>query len=200
MNVYSTTTNPKDPSYDRVIRQIRGGDPLMLTYLPQTPSVQNQQAVLKVIQNDRNGNVSERLYDAGSRLVNLKEFTGRAIPGVAVTETMNRPLNRLRATDPDFFETRHEFNADFLPTRTIHPNGNITERIYESELSGTNAPVRRGATCGSCVASRAPTRLPAIRRSSRSPLNTTPALVAAPAGSTSSPTYRCPWPLDPQPV
>ena len=33
------------------------------------------------------------------------------------------------------FETKFEWNQDSLKTREIHPNGNITEFIYESEMN-----------------------------------------------------------------
>ena len=65
----------------------------------------------------------------------------RAIPTVRTTESGNRPTGKLRPKDPDFFETRQEWNEDSLLTRVVHPNGNIHEYVYESELN-PGAPAR----------------------------------------------------------
>lgn len=141
VNLYSTDTNPGDLVFDRVVRQIRGGDVIDLTYLSQTPSPENNNAVIKVILNDRVGNVSEHFYDVGNRLVLLREFTGRADPRQPTTEVANRPANSLRTNDPPYFETRYRHNADSKATNVVHPNGNITEYTYEADLN-PSAPTR----------------------------------------------------------
>jgi YD repeat-containing protein len=111
------------------------GEVVRYTYVPQTPSSSNGQAVVKTIVNDRVGNVSERSYDARNRLVLLREFTGRAVPGQPTTETVNRPMNPLRTNDPPFFETRFEWNVDSLPARIVFPNGNSVSNTYELALN-----------------------------------------------------------------
>jgi len=110
-------------------------------YLAQTPAAANQFAVQKVIINDRMGNVSEHFFDAGHRLVLLREFTGRADPTQPTTELLNRPMNPLRAMDPAYFERTWEWNADSLLTRVVHPNGNSVSNVYDSTL-GTSVPRR----------------------------------------------------------
>jgi len=139
--IYGDTTDPNNINFDRVIAQMWGGNFVGITYVPQTPGLDNNQAVIKTIVNDRVGNVTEYFYDVGNRLVLLREFTGRANAGDFTTEASNRPTGKLRSDDPDFFETRYEYNADFRPTRIIHPNGDITENVYEADLN-PNAPPR----------------------------------------------------------
>jgi len=144
VNVYSPIRDPKHLEYDRVVRQNIGGGIIDLYYEEVIPGPNNNNASLLVIQNDQVGNVSERYFDAAGNLVRLMEFTGRGNASNRTTRTQNRPVNKLRPTDPDFFLTRHEFNGDYKKTRTIHPNGNITEWIYESDLNPLAAPRIRG--------------------------------------------------------
>ncbi len=141
VNIYAATTDPDDPNFDRVVQQIWGGDTLDFVYVPALPSEANGGTVTKTIVNDRNGNVKEYFYDAGNRMVRRREYTGRAIPNQLTTEISNRPTGKLRTTDPDFFETQYEWNADSLLKRIIHPNGNITESVYELDIN-LNAPPR----------------------------------------------------------
>ena len=55
---------------------------------------------------DRNGNVIEKFFDSGNRLLRELRYTGRADPGQPTTRTANRPTGKLRPSDPDYFETR----------------------------------------------------------------------------------------------
>ena len=144
-NIYAAATNPDDLSFDRVVRQIWGApdDIIDLVYVPLRPSNVNGLAVTKTILSDRVGNVEEYFWDDGNRLVRLREYTGRANPAQPTTETTNRPTGKLRDDDPNFFETITEWNEDSLEKRIIHPNGNITENIYESDLDPNAAPRNR---------------------------------------------------------
>ena len=65
----------------------------------------------------------------GSKNAALPEMCAALLTNQPVTLTQNRPTGKLRATDPDFFETRYEYNWNLMPVRTIHPNGNISETI-----------------------------------------------------------------------
>lgn len=145
-NLYATTLNPADLNFDRVTRQTWGqtSEVLMLHYVRQTPSAANNYAVLKTILNDRVGNVSEWLYDAGNRCVIHRAYTGRAVPGVTTTETANRPTSPLRPTDPPLFETRYEWNVDSLLTRVVYPSGNTSSNLYELALDPAAARRSRG--------------------------------------------------------
>ncbi len=127
-NVYEETGGF---SFDRVVRQVWGdpGDIIDFVYVPVAPTENNIFAVSKVIVNDRVGNVKEYFIDAGNRTVIFREYTGRAPdPDAPTTETDNRPIDPLRPDDPEFFETRWEYNDDSLPIRIIHPN--LNEEIF----------------------------------------------------------------------
>lgn len=134
INVYAETTDSNDPNFDRAIRQVWGGDIIDVTYHPQVPSAANGQSVLKAVVNDRMGNVSEHDFDIGNRLIRERKYTGRANPTLPTTITANRPAGQLRPDDPPYFQTVWEYNADARVTKIIHPNGNITENVYESAL------------------------------------------------------------------
>ena len=141
VNVYAPTTDHRNFNFDRVVRQIWGGDTVDVVYVPQTPSPARGKAVMKVIVNDRVGHVKEYFCDFRNREILRREYTGRANPTLPTTETANRPTGKLRPGDPDFFETQYEYNYDAKRTRTIHPNGNITENVYETD-SNPNASLR----------------------------------------------------------
>ncbi len=136
-NIYADTTNANDFTFDRVIRQNWGdpGDITDIDYASVLPTSANNRAVTKAIVNDRNGNVKEYFYDIRNREVIKREFTGIAISDMPTTEIGNRPENKFRSTDPDFFETQYEYNNNALLKRTVSPNGNIMEYVYESEIN-----------------------------------------------------------------
>ena len=75
-NVYSAATDPADPDFDRVIRQVWGGGILDFVYIPMLPAEPNGFAVMRAIVNDRVGNVSENFFDAGNRLVRRRVLVG----------------------------------------------------------------------------------------------------------------------------
>ncbi len=144
VNVYSAATDPNDPAFDRVVRQIRGGDSIDLVYVPVSAAPDNNGSTLKVIIRDRVGNVTENYFDGGGRLALLREYTGRANPTQPTTETVNRPTGKLRPDDPEFFDTRYEYNQDSQPTRVVYPNGNIKEMVYEADLAPQASAKTRG--------------------------------------------------------
>lgn len=142
-NIYATTENTDDFSFDRVVRQIWGdpSDIFDLAYVPLTPSEENGFADVKAIVNDHVGNVTEYFFDEDNKLVVQREYTGRADPDQPTTETLNRTEGKLRPDDPDFFETRWIYNADFRVSQIDYPNGNSTINVYESDLN-PSAPRR----------------------------------------------------------
>ncbi|MCG8405183.1 MAG: DUF6531 domain-containing protein [Phycisphaerales bacterium] len=126
-NIYARTTNSSDFDYDRVVAQIYGDGRYDFTYidLPNEPTT-------KVIVNNRRGQVKEIFYDDRNRLVARRDYTGFAPDATApTTETDNRPTGKLRPSDPDFFETTYEYNANSQRTRIIHPNGNEEIFVYD---------------------------------------------------------------------
>ncbi|HXF05615.1 MAG TPA: DUF6531 domain-containing protein, partial [Blastocatellia bacterium] len=64
---------------------------------------------------DRNGNRTEYQFNQLGNIVRIREFTNRDV----------------RPSDPDFFETRYEYNRDGELLRQIHPEGNSVEYVYD---------------------------------------------------------------------
>ena len=146
VNTYATNTNPDDLDYDRVVKQRWGdsADTIEMCYLAVNPTPANGNSVIRVILNDRVGHVKEYFYNEFNQCTIEREFTGVAAPNQFTTDTLNRPINKLRPTDPAYFESRYEWNSDSLKKREIFPNGNITEWIYEGELSTAVTARTRG--------------------------------------------------------
>ena len=103
-------------------------------------------AVTRCIVNDPVGNVTEGYFDARGRCVMERDYTGRATPGLPVTPTLNRPAGKLRAGDPDYYETRWNWNSDSLCTLEISPGGQQVQYIYESDFD-KSAQARKRADC-----------------------------------------------------
>jgi len=129
--VYLADTDPASIGFDTVDYLQRGSYRIKYRRFPQNPSPANSFAVVKCIENDADGNVAEYYFDSQNRCVRQLEFTGRANPDQPTTETDNRPVNKLRDSDPDYYETRCEWNPDSLCTRVTYPEGNSTVMIYE---------------------------------------------------------------------
>ncbi len=140
---YSPLLVPTDVNFDRVLSVQLGNNadpidkPAMFTWLTQTPSPANGYAVLKRIANDPVGNVRETFFDSRNLPVRQLDYTGRSTPGVVVTETANRPTGQLRASDPQFFETRAQWNLNFLPTRITLPRNNARAFVWETDFNPT---------------------------------------------------------------
>lgn len=103
-------------------------------------------ATLKCIANDPVGNVTECFYDARNRCVIEHDFTGRATPGLPVTDTLNRPAGQLRSTDPVYFETLWSWNSDSLCTLASPPGGQQMQYVYQSDFDPAT-PARKRADC-----------------------------------------------------
>jgi RHS repeat-associated protein len=142
-NTYAATTDPADLEFDRLIAQDWGdaGDTLSLTYARVVPSAENGFAVTKAWLNDRVGRVSEHFFDADNQRVMLREYTGFADPGRPTDDGHNQPEGKLRPADPTYFETRYRYDVDGHVDLVIHPRGNATVSVYESDLD-PEAPAR----------------------------------------------------------
>ncbi len=142
--MYSTSLNPNDFLFDRVVRQIWGGNVVDIEYVQLQPGPNNGNATVKAIVNDRVGHVAEYFYDKGNRKVVYREYTGKASLTELTTDTANRPTGKLRLNDPNYFEIKWTHNSDFLAIKVTHPNGNYTEKFYEGDLNPTSFPHLRG--------------------------------------------------------
>jgi YD repeat-containing protein len=87
-----------------------------------------------VIQCDEVGRVTESVCDPLHRVLSIRQYTGFSTPGTAVTSSSNRPTGKLRAADPDFFETTCVFNSQHLPTRITRPDGSQDRVTYACDL------------------------------------------------------------------
>src|SRR5262249_26819451 len=83
-------------------------------------------------------------YDASNRGVMEREYTGRANVGQPTTESSNRPTAKLRAGDPDYFETKSMYLPEGQRSEVRHPNGNLTQYVYESDLNPSAPRFARG--------------------------------------------------------
>ena len=142
---YTTTQNRTDSDFDRVASLALGTNtPTIYTYEIQTPSSTNHFATTKAIVNDPVGNVTEVLCDAKNCPVNVRRLGGRSIPENSVTSTDNRPTNKLRTSDPDYFETTISYNADSLPVKVTYPRSGTVEYVYEGDINAGANPRERG--------------------------------------------------------
>jgi YD repeat-containing protein len=136
--------NQSDLEFLRCRSMQRGTNtPIVFSYLPQTPAPSNQFATARCIMNDGEGNVTECFFDARNRCVKLQEYTGRSAPNLPVTATVNRPTNKLRSSDPDYFECRWDWNNDSLCRRIVMFGGQTSLCRYESDFNSATSPRRR---------------------------------------------------------
>ena len=149
-NTYAQTSSPQDADFDRLMRQVLGATTDITDYVYESvvPDAANGFAVTRCIVNDRNGHVEERLFDKLNRCVSVREYAGQAISSSPTSSSTNRPTNKLRSSDPDFFETLFAYNGDSLPARVVDPEGGVVEYTYagdEAFLAGprTKANIMR---------------------------------------------------------
>lgn len=129
---YSATNNPAAMDFDTVISTQRGIEKKDIKRGMVIAKPSNRFATTKVIVRDALGNVSESYFDSRQRCVRLLEYTGRA-PDLSAptTETENRPVGKLRADDPDYFETQWAWNPDSLCTLEVRADGGQTEIVHQ---------------------------------------------------------------------
>jgi YD repeat-containing protein len=128
---YHATNDPAALDFDAVSSVLRGIEKKDIRRGMVIARPGNSFATIQAIVNDYVGNVTEYLFDSRHRCVSVREFTGRANPALPTTATENRPTGKLRAADPDYFETRWEWNADSLCTRELRPDGGSTEISHQ---------------------------------------------------------------------
>ncbi|MCX8089504.1 MAG: DUF6531 domain-containing protein, partial [Verrucomicrobiae bacterium] len=141
---YHTNTSPTAPEFDTVAFLERGGHKTHLWRGSLAVHPSTRFAVVRAIVRDGVGNVCEFFCDSLNRPVIVREFTGRSNTNSPVTATGNRPTGKLRATDPDFYETAFEWNADSLLTRYIWPDGDEIRCAYERDFDPATNPRKKG--------------------------------------------------------
>ena len=137
--------DPASATFQRCLSAQRAeSPPTCVTYLVQTPSPDNRFAAMRCLVNDPVGHVAEAAFDTRNRCVSVREHTGRAEPGQPVTDTANRPVNKLRATDPDAFDTFLNWNRDSLCLGGMLPGGAVISCAYEADLNPLTPARKRG--------------------------------------------------------
>lgn len=139
---YSATTNPGEFMFDRAISQTWGEDDDWI-HLSFNPIGEGADQQVRTIINDRVGNISEYFFDGDNRLRRVLRYTGRADADSVTTPSENRPSNRLRSDDPEFFEVSYTYNDDALITGMTFPNGNQKRYTYMGDLDPTLGPRSR---------------------------------------------------------
>ncbi|HKQ46551.1 MAG TPA: hypothetical protein VJZ71_00600 [Phycisphaerae bacterium] len=144
-NTYAATAVPTDIDFDHVARQEWGlvGN-IDIVYVAQTPSPANNNAVVKAIVNDRMGHVKHVYFNAQNLGVIDREYTGVApLPDSPTTDAVNLPGPPLRVGDPDWFETRYEYDAYGRAVRIV--DANLNEELFAYMLPGDDpSPLARG--------------------------------------------------------
>ena len=119
-------TDPASLNADRLLRLTLGGTnesgvaaggAISYAYLALASAAQGDfvSPVSQTTVTDRNGNLAEYQFNQLGNVVRVREFTNRDVhPG-----------------DPDFFETRYEYNQEGELLRQVFPEGNSVEYIYD---------------------------------------------------------------------
>ena len=137
--------NPKDFNFLACTGAQEGSTlPERITILPQVASPANSFAVTRCVVNDPVGNVTEYFCDARGRCVLERDYTGRATPGLEVTDSVNRPTGKLRSSDPDYYDTSCAWNNDSLCTRLTLPGGNALACVYQGDFDSSTSARKRG--------------------------------------------------------
>jgi len=144
---YSTQTNPAAPDFDTIRTHGKsfGGTAVVevVTFGP-VPAGIRAPGGYTMFLNDELGRLTEAVYDARHRPVRMRKYTGFCAPGQPVSATENRPANRLRPEDPEFFETTFAYNIDHALTRITHPDGSGFSMVYERDINPSANARERG--------------------------------------------------------
>ena len=124
--VFTYDEDLASPNLDRVLSQTLGGTndtgvPAggTITYqydeLEPSPLPGADDPLAQTTVTDRNGNVTEFQFSLLGNIESVRNFTNRDV----------------RGSDPDFFETTHEYNQDGELTRIVFPEGNTVDYVYD---------------------------------------------------------------------
>jgi len=146
--VYQPTNDPVSVDFDAVAYTLRGIERKDVWRGRVTPSPTNGFATIQVTMRDAVGNVTECFFDSRQRCVRRIDYTGRSATNAPVTPLTNRPKNKLRSSDPDFYETEWQWNSDSL-CRAMYVNPRSISRqqyffAYERDFNPQCSPRKRG--------------------------------------------------------
>lgn len=145
---YSSATDPSIDDYDTIVSHDRnrvGSTGEVCVFSREAlPADQAPYGGYRVFEVDEIGRVNEFVCDAMHRTVKRKCYTGFTTPGTPVSSSSLALSGKLRASDPDFFESACDFNADHLCTRYTQPDGSQALVTYERDMNKAAAVRERG--------------------------------------------------------
>ncbi|HXG48879.1 MAG TPA: DUF6531 domain-containing protein [Methylomirabilota bacterium] len=141
---YPASADPATVEFDAVASIQRGIEKKDIWRGAVTASPNNRYAVVRCVVRNGVGNVCETFCDSLNRPVMVREFTGRSNPQQPVTDVANRPTGKLRAEDPDYYETAFEWNNDSLCVRYVWPDGDEIRCVYERDFDPAANPRKKG--------------------------------------------------------
>lgn len=99
-----------------------------------------------IYQNDEIGRVTETTFDALHRPVSIRQYTGFWAPGTEVgpADLASPVTPKLRASDPDFFETQYAWNPDHALVQATDPDGSQLRFVHEREMKPGCQVTERG--------------------------------------------------------
>ena len=153
---YSTATSPTDidydacASHDRHKKEYTGHVTLMKREM--APPAAEPPGSYTTFEVDEIGRLTEFDCDRLHRVLHVRQFTGFCTAGTPVTSTTNRPnpASRVRSTDPEFFESQFDYNADGLCTVATLPDGSQGRWTYDRDLR-TDCPVPERGNARVCT-------------------------------------------------
>jgi YD repeat-containing protein len=137
---YHPTGDRRSVEYDRCASHDRRGGG-HVTVLKSAP---NSSGGYTIYQVDELGRLTETDCDKLHRVTSIRQFTGVCTPGTPADATTNRPTGKLRASDPDFFETQYAWNPDHALVQATDPDGSQLRFVHEREMKPGCPVTERG--------------------------------------------------------
>jgi YD repeat-containing protein len=137
---YHPTGDRRSVEYDRCASHDRRGGG-HVTVLKSSSSSSGGYTIYQV---DELGRLTETDCDKLHRVTSIRQFTGVCTPGTPADATTNRPTGKLRASDPDFFETQYAWNPDHALVQATDPDGSQLRFVHEREMKPGCPVIERG--------------------------------------------------------
>ena len=137
---YHSASDARNVEYDRCATHDRHGDG-HVTVLKSAP---NSSGGYTLYQVDEVGRLTETDCDKLHRVTSIRQFTGVCTPGTPADAATNRPAGKLRASDPDFYESQYSWNPDHALTQITDPDGSQLRFVHEREFRPGGPPTENG--------------------------------------------------------
>jgi YD repeat-containing protein len=137
---YHPTGDRRSVEYDRCASHDRRGG----GHVTVLKSATNSSGGYTIYQVDELGRLTETDCDKLHRVTSIRQFTGVCTPGTPADATTNRPNGKLRASDPDFYETQYAWNPDHALVQATDPDGSQLRFVHEREMKPGGPVIERG--------------------------------------------------------